>query len=914
MYNYQGILVSIAALVILSGCSTPFADRITYDTNIRNAPGTITLSDPKLYTREALISERSRDSKWIDQLITDSTDSTKVIFTPEIRREVEKITAFAAAIGLKFDPAAAATYRQNRETGDLQHQIDVIKLQLQLDQLKRDANLVRANLDSQTTPVTTPSTTTTTTTSTNNSTPSTTTTTTNNSTPSTTAATASGSTPSTTAATASAADQLQTAIGSLNANLSTLFGSEGKLPTETPLKSTPFDDFRDRSAYRDMLKAAQNSAGLDQLHDYANARLIRLNFQASVLPDSDNQQSLGAIEVHVSPPDYQNVAVQQFFQNWLEYINMNKEYRLKDNNIKLDEQNQVIQELLLSGSFEKMEVSGVELLVPLLIDETGESKLPSMIYERSHWSIDKDSANKDNKEYQSALSKLSSIMPNEGPAILVNICSNKPSAESNPIYQRIEEAVARERLRQYIQLAKRVFYSIPDSNEKKLNLPELLIDTDLKNANLKSAHNLHSSVLNMMTKLPECKVFSESLKTSLPWQALSRPSITDDNKIRVYEIGPREQVQQVSTVARSANSLALAASLAATNPGSGIGADAAASYSRQAMGRATAMERVPSVVGYSQAGESFFGWVLGPHAVLNAKGHIDMAQLLKTYDLAVDMAVPGWWPALNLNVTTAWAPSPARIASGKLRKLPGDEESPITVRLVRNSVDEFDSLTQYIIGHDSRITIDSVLGGPINVCDTSTLLITGKNIWRAKQVFVLGQKFEGDAITITADMKGILLSLPAIPQLANGKNNSDSLSVITPLGRSNEVEVQYEPKTGGCKKETAQPDEKPKDAVSVSSVEPLGVVVPSSPEFRVKGANLEKVVEVRLDGQPAITPQPSQLSKDKTSLKVKFDKSSTESIRESDNSPLEFFEKDKTSDEISSKASQTMYIRTIRKK
>lgn len=51
-----------AALLVLTGCpNLPYADRITYDAQIYNEPGTITLSDPKLYTREALISERAKD-------------------------------------------------------------------------------------------------------------------------------------------------------------------------------------------------------------------------------------------------------------------------------------------------------------------------------------------------------------------------------------------------------------------------------------------------------------------------------------------------------------------------------------------------------------------------------------------------------------------------------------------------------------------------------------------------------------------------------------------------------------------------------------------------------------------------------------------------------------------------------------
>lgn len=862
MHNPQRIAVGIATVVTLSGCATPFGDRIVYDTEIQNAPGTITLSDPKLYTREALISERARDIKWINGLITNSEDSIRVVFKPELVREVEQIAAMAAAIGLKFDPTAAAAYRRDKETDDLQHQIDVMKLQLQLGQLKRDVDLIRASFDSQGAPVNEDI-----------------------------SKLGGTSTQSSTTVTASAADQLKAAVDKLNTTLTSRLDADGKLPATTGVTSSPFDDFRDRSAYRDMLKAAQNAAELDQLHDYANARLIRLNFQASVLPDSDNLQSLGAIQIRVVPPIAKSVATQQFLQHWLEYINTNKEYR-KDG--ELNTNDQVIQKLLLNGSFQIIDVFGIDVLLPVVMDGDGLTELPSDIYSRSNWT--RDGRVGKQSDYGQALSALSSSETEMAERALVKICTNEPIDESEPIKLGIREAVAREFSNQYIQLA--------DTVARSTGKPSIVtaeIATDLDNA-----RGLLSRALEMMSRLGGCKSHSGRLTAPLTWKALSKASIPGDNGIRVYEIGPREQVQQVSTVARSASSLALAASLASSSPGSGIGAEAAASYSRQAMGRATALERVPSVVGYSQAGDSSFGWVLGPRAVLNAKGHVDMAQLLKTYDLSVDMSVPGWWPTLDLNVATVWAPSPALIASGEQQGV----QKLITVPLVRNSVDEFDLLTQYMLGQDSRVAIHDVEGGPINACDKSTLLITGRNIWRAKQVFVLGQAFGEDAISITADMKGILLSVPAIPPLASGKRNSRFLYVITPLGPSEPMEVEYESEPSGddCKPKKAQPDEASKDAVLVSSVSPSEFVVPSSVELTVTGANLDKVVAVKLGGQQAAELKPT---KDKRTLVVGFDATSTGSIRASDNIPIEFFERDKTSDEVSSKASQTRYVRTI---
>jgi hypothetical protein len=40
-----------------------------------------------------------------------------------------------------------------------------------------------------------------------------------------------------------------------------------------------------------MLKAARNAASLDELHDWHGSALLRLNFQATVIPDADNSSA-----------------------------------------------------------------------------------------------------------------------------------------------------------------------------------------------------------------------------------------------------------------------------------------------------------------------------------------------------------------------------------------------------------------------------------------------------------------------------------------------------------------------------------------------------------------------------------------------------------------------------------------------
>lgn len=67
------ILASIPA-TLLSSCMTPFSTTSrAIDWGAPPRVGTITVSDPKMYCREALIDERRKDVEWIDSLMDGST-------------------------------------------------------------------------------------------------------------------------------------------------------------------------------------------------------------------------------------------------------------------------------------------------------------------------------------------------------------------------------------------------------------------------------------------------------------------------------------------------------------------------------------------------------------------------------------------------------------------------------------------------------------------------------------------------------------------------------------------------------------------------------------------------------------------------------------------------------------------------
>ena len=83
----------------------------------------------------------------------------------------------------------------------------------------------------------------------------------------------------------------------------------------------PIDQFRDRDSYRAMLKAARNAAALDDLHDDRGAALIRLNFQATVLPDRRRPRAAGMVRASITGPLWDAAQIASTYKMWLDYLN-----------------------------------------------------------------------------------------------------------------------------------------------------------------------------------------------------------------------------------------------------------------------------------------------------------------------------------------------------------------------------------------------------------------------------------------------------------------------------------------------------------------------------------------------------------------------------------------------------------------
>ena len=857
-------------VTVLAGCATPYGQRLAIDHGPKQIAGSITVSDAKLYRREALIDERRREMQYIDRLMA-KTEEDGFTIGPEISREIEVIQSLALSLGLSFDPAAGRTYRDADQTTAIQQEIRMLQLQLQLDQLRRDATLFRDRLASQTDP-------------------------------------SRGDLGAPTAPTDPAAPpplaaadvkDLVARIDGLRTALEGRLGASVGGPRSVTLQGNPINQFRDRAAYRQLLASARNAASLDELHDMNGTALYRLSFQVSTLPpEKAYLRTAGIVSMRPVDTDHSTDDIQEIYARWIDYIqravakfDSNDPLRIAIETIGVKKQ--LFGNLILAyddgirpkksdgkiyppcqpglRSFNSsIDGCGGRLVIPVpnfpRDSETvfGENLSISQIL-----SIYMDDILLEPTEYNEAMEVLAK-RPSIAIAIVDrNKCTLRAKFERDSAAKNDGDLG---RVDELTTAATSTLLAVPTISQMLLNIHNNSHDSNVKIAVSAAREKLYRSGLlsaNVVNEIARYGCRREAA-ISLPKPEFHLPlqfqnEVEKESKIRIYEIGPREQVQQVSTAARAAEAFSLAMALAAKAPSRGAAADAGLGYSRSAIGKVDAVERLPVVVGFAQAGSEFtsevgkdglpaqkhneppqFGWILGPrlNTIDAKKGRLDLEQGHQVYDLSADLAVSGWRTNLALEVRTAWSPDWRSNAFASVWNL--NQDMPIRTVIVelRPSDDEFLALTMLLAGGDPArgqrpIPVASKTLS-LTSCAASTLIIEGRNLWRATDAIIDGQRMGGERISVLPDMNGITLDVPA--GIAFGSKTLD-LQILTPFGVAPGKIVASGPDS--CEKEDST------DGPAVTGGIPAGINLCSSPTYRLSGRGLDQLdtVELAVDGK-----------------------------------------------------------------
>jgi len=820
------------SLAALAGCANPYALNIAeLDYSAKQKSGVIQFSDPKLYPREHLINERREE---VIFLKTQLTECEMTSIEPEIIRELEVVQAIAAGVGLEFDPTAALNFKSSTEISDLRNDITRVRLEMQLLQLRQDAQLLRQELDTQQADT--------------------------NALPPSPGSESDANVPPPSPGSESIAIVGNAVSTPSKTEIETLLGEVGELVNNLQIdaranvteltkkggKAGPIDTFNYRRACRDTVKNVINQTRLDELHDLDGNALVRIQTRATLLPvGGEYNDTLGILRMEVVPPDLNDGHILgDVYHNWLGYINRNINI-LSDPNTS-PRINTEPRFLPLSWYFQlKLLEFPRRTKDGKLVDDSAKScsGLQSMEKDLTNcWYVRvalpsvtaNDIGNLDQTVTNSFISKLTDS------AVITQILSQSYTNETNycdinqifktEAHKNVYNSV--QQIRQFLPIALTTYLALQNSFNDSETARKLMSDLRqyIDEPWLLQASDAANKFLDAVaSKNENCRVTLFEQAFGPPPDAFKNALKNATKRVSIYDVAPAERVQPVSTASRAAEAVSLAASIAGTLPNYGLGTSGNFAFTRSAIGKADALELAPIVVGFAEPKSNqnkeraAFGWLLGPKAVLKpSEKKLVFVHPVKPYELHADLSLPAWWPEFKLKTYTAWAPN-WRSASTTGKTMVTTNEvlmREVTVPMRRNSGD-MDGLTKVLL-NASRAT--ALLGIPrivgvepseISPCDgTVHFQIWGENIWRTSMVHLGGDFVDSRstssgngsaAIKVLPDMRGIVASID-ISNLPIRRGSKATLTVWTPDGHdTKQIPFVERLKGNSCKRSEPMP-------------------------------------------------------------------------------------------------------------
>ena len=840
-------LIPFFFLVVLSACGNPYSLKISgIEYEKPQVAGYIQFTDPKIYKREALINERRDELVYLNKLLDDSDTEE---FSAQISREVELIQSFSGSLGLRFDPGAQLEFQRTRDISDVQHRINLARLEMQLAVLEKDAELLRASLVAREEPSEDPP------------------------------KGAADTDKLPTAPQAPDVTQLIDQVDKLRTSIAGRLDAQSTAPRKTTGTSSPIEKFHDREAYRDAIKSAINAHALDELHDIQGNSLFRMQLHATVLPPSkDHLDTLGMLRMEVVPPDPSETrTLSELYQRWLWYVmqRLNQPPRNIDERAspqRFDQDQRLLGLGTVAGLF-----SVITLELPKQPNEAGQVC--------QGWRPpDVETLRERNIEH--CWYVRIPVAPNvlEVSGNLYDLVAQVATATTDDLNELTEKQLSNASGidAAILRLTKESSCAIPEDDTGSLNLAldfqrlwppfehslRHLANTDLGDSQLES--HLASEIASVISQGSALRLAASRLLDAVarnshtdcrnevvsPWlineptsfrELLTRVLKSPDhlgNRVSVYDISPTERVQRVSTAARAADAVTMAASLLGNLPSAGFAGSGNFAFTRSAIGKADALERAPLVVGFVEPGvrgttmvthpkdgrgsykthadessrRPAFGWLLGPRVSLDPKERaLFLEHHLVPYELVVDLSMPGWWPFFDLDVYSVWAPN---WRSGNTTAMVFSPTGPRLERKIRipmrHNAADLQGLTQLLLEGTfgqpmEEPRIREVHPDGLTVCSGAiTVAIEGDGIWRASEVHIGGFRIGEGEIRVLPDMTGVAVTLDP-GSLPKTNSRSTEIVVWTHNGKARRnVDVAFADDTRGCREpEVAVPADNP---------------------------------------------------------------------------------------------------------
>jgi hypothetical protein len=561
-------------------------------------------------------------------------------------------------------------------------------------------------------------------------------------------------------------------------------------------------------AYRNMLVGLRNRAELDDLHDFQGKSLVRVAFTATILPPPpDYLDTLGVVHMRVVPPTEEDLNLT--YRRWLDHANT----RLNGLEPESNDEVRFVPDARLArlegfGLFRLEEVSisntgsdpcdggqetecrTVHVALPADLPDTGET-LEAMLKSAPSRLANAFSARTRELADGNFLRK-----PGE---CAVESPEGKSGEEAAVINAHITQAAVLVSALEASLLVERSIEAAPWPNDESRNAA-------LKSyrAYLERIQGPRNAAERLLTAAAVEHEPCDTLR-SIALRAPSAPQRFENlfeetmaaNGATTYAVYPRERAQRLSTTARGADALALAATFAARVPQLGLGGSTELGFARNAIGKAEAQERAPLVVSFANAravvgednAEGGFGWLLGPPAALNPDDQsVALRHRPAVQDLAADLSVPSWWPYFEIEIATAWGPNWRNAAGTALDLEAAKTRKTVRIDMAQTSAN-MDALTDTLMREVAVAprtpSVRSVTPETIRGCATDLELVAvGPRLWRAREARLAGVKSK--AVAILPDMSGAALTFAIPPETRAQMKQGEEyrLSVFTPDGQA----------------------------------------------------------------------------------------------------------------------------------
>lgn len=279
------LLVAAFAVTLLAGsCDKPYFQSLTkIDENSPQQQASIIVTGAQIYSRERLVNERRTEDAHYEAYLAKAVPPSKIEYVSSVWRNLLLISSLAAEVNLTFDPGGGAAFRRSESVAKARTAVDVQALQNQIQQLRNDATKIKVSADTP------------------------------------------GSTTKDTEQSKKRLEQLSNAANTLIGKIDNMRDLLNKLTLESQgpnagdAKSTPQEMFRDISALRATIRAAQRANALDDRHDYKGGALYRLQFRATILPGKRKNEHAVA-QFTVRPPTLSFFDYRKLYLAWLGHI------------------------------------------------------------------------------------------------------------------------------------------------------------------------------------------------------------------------------------------------------------------------------------------------------------------------------------------------------------------------------------------------------------------------------------------------------------------------------------------------------------------------------------------------------------------------------------------------------------------